>query len=67
MQSVIDSIKVEDLSQDAQLRAQLISEDRRSFKEKKSYLLNDFDFDHPITLRLFTECDIVQVLFVDES
>jgi len=57
--SVIDSLTVQDITQNAQLKAQLISEDRRSFKERKSYLLSEFDFDHAITFRLFSEKDVV--------
>ena len=65
--SIVDSLLANDISQNAVLKAQLISEDRRSFKERKSYLLRDFDFDHAIQLRLFNERDVVQILFIDDE
>lgn len=63
--SIIDSLMVQDLSKTTVVKAMLISEDTRSYKERKSYMLSEFDFDHAIRLRLFTERDVVQILFID--
>ena len=62
--SIVDSLLAGDLNENFILKAQLISEDRRSFRERKSYKLSSFDFDYAIPLRLFTEKDEIQITFV---
>jgi len=55
-----------DLSQEAQVIVQMISEDRRSLRFKRTIDLKEFDFDEEITLRLFKSDDVIQVTFVDD-
>jgi hypothetical protein len=64
--SVIDCLMAGCISHNSKMKAQLISDDRRSLKQRRSYLLEEFDFDSTISLRLFAEQDVVQILFVDE-
>lgn len=51
--SILDSLYSRDLTQFAELTIQLVSEDRRSVRQKKSIVLKDLDFDAPVRLRLF--------------
>ena len=55
-----------DLSQEAQVVIQVISEDRRSLRFKHQIDLKDFDFDDEIELRLFKAEDVVLITFIDD-
>lgn len=63
--SVVDCLMAQDLSQESQVTIQMISEDRRSLRFKRTIELREFDFDEQITLRLFKPEDVIQVTFVD--
>ena len=56
----------QDLSQNAQVIIEMISEDRRSLRFKRQIDIREFDFDEEIVLRLFRPDDVVQITFSDE-
>jgi|LakMenEpi03Aug12_release.lakeMendotaPanAssembly.Ray.scaffolds.fasta_scaffold4634463_1 hypothetical protein len=45
----------------------MISDDQRSIRQKKKFLLSEFDFDTEVNLTLFTLDDVVQITVRDES
>ena len=49
----------QDLSQETQITVEMISEDRRSLRFKRTFDLKEFDFDEEITLRLFRSDDVI--------
>lgn len=63
--SVIDCLAARDLTQDAEVRFELISEDRRSLRYIKTFALKEFDFDEPVKFRLFKAGDAVQITIED--
>lgn len=63
--SIVDCLMAQDLTQDAQVIIQTISEDRRSLRFKNQIDLKDFDFDDEIELRLFKPDDVIQVTFIN--
>ena len=56
----------QDLSQETQITVEMISEDRRSLRFKRTFELKEFDFDEEITLRLFRSDDVIQVTMSDD-
>lgn len=56
----------QDLSQETQIIVEMISEDRRSLRFKRTFELKEFDFDEEITLRLFRPEDVIQVTMSDD-
>jgi hypothetical protein len=56
----------QDLSQETQIIVEMISEDRRSLRFKRTFELKEFDFDEEITLRLFRPEDVIQVTISDD-
>lgn len=65
--SVIDCLAARDLTQDAEVRFELISEDRRSLRYIKTFSLSEFDFDESVKMRLFKEGDAVQITIEDSE
>ena len=51
----------------ARVIMQLISEDRRSVRCRKNYVLDEFDFDKPVRLRVFELGDQVSITFIQEN
>ena len=64
--SIVDCLMAQDMSQNAQVIIQNISEDRRSLRFKKVIDLKEFHFDEEIILRLFKPDDVIQITFADE-
>lgn len=64
--SIVDCLMAQDLSQNAQVIIEMISEDRRSLRFKRQIDIREFDFDEEIVLRLFRSDDVVQITFSDE-
>jgi hypothetical protein len=54
-----------DLTQDAMFYVQLVSEDKRSIRQKAKFKLADFDFDRTLSLTLFTLHDVVHITIKD--
>ena len=65
-ETIVDCLLAKDLSQDAQVVIQMISEDRRSLRYKRQFELKEFDFDEEIVLRLFKADDVIQITFMDD-
>ena len=57
--SFLDCLMAQDLSQETQITVEMISEDRRSLRFKRTFDLKEFDFDEEITLRLFRSDDVI--------
>ena len=49
----------QDLTQEAQVTIEMISEDRRSLRFKRKIDIKEFDFDEEIVLRIFKPEDAV--------
>ena len=57
--SIVACLMAQDLSQDAQVTIEMISEDRRSLRFKRKIDIKEFDFDEEIVLRIFKPEDAV--------
>ena len=66
-ESLIDLLMARDISEQALFQIQMISDDQRSIRQKKKFLLSEFDFDTEINLTLFTLDDVVQITVRDEN
>ena len=64
--SIVDCLMAKNITQDADVVFENVSNDRRSLKYKKVMKLKEFDFDSPVILRLFSVDDVVQIKFDDE-
>lgn len=63
--SIVDLLMARDLTQDAMFHVQMVSEDKRSIRQKSKFRLADFDFDRTISLTLFQLMDVVQITIKD--
>ena len=64
--SIVDCLMAKNITQDADVVFENVSNDRRSLKYKRTMKLKEFDFDSPVILRLFSIDDVVQIKFDDE-
>lgn len=57
--SLVDLIMSRDLTEQAMFHIQMVSEDKRSIRQKKKFKLSEFDFDTEINLTLYAMNDAV--------